>query len=486
MMSKSKRLHPISIIFHIITTIRQLIVALLPIMVLSLSNDLKWIYPVIGISAFGIVLIGFNILKWLRFTYQIQDDQLRIEQGILIRNKRTISKHRIQSIDLTQNVIHRIFGLTKVQIETAGNNLSVDAALSAVTLQEGQWIHDQLKYHHANNIEGTKKIEDQASIYPTRTISWKKLLLAGSTSGSLGIILALFGFVSSELDSIIPNSIYQTTTNWLLSQAIQTLVILGFVFLIGLWLVGIFSTLLRYGNFTITRYKEELYISRGLLEKKQMTIPLKRIQAIGVKQNLIREIFGLVTVFIEIAGGEVNKQEETETLVYPLLLKREVNQFLREFTPEYDPIPKTFHPLPKRALPYYFIRSLWIPFISIIIVAFFWSEWIWIPIIISIVCFIFGWLRYRTNGYNLTEKHLTLQLRQLSKQTVILKRKRIQAFENKQHFLHQKQYLATLQVSVLSNFSGKVFALKEIEEHEIHAIANWYSYQNNVNSETIR
>ncbi|MEI2401171.1 PH domain-containing protein, partial [Paenibacillus phytohabitans] len=60
-------------------------------------------------------------------------------------------------------------------------------------------------------------------------------------------------------------------------------------------------------NFTVVKRDEELFITRGLIEKKQTTIPLTRIQAIRIGENLIRQPFGYATVYIESAGGSIEK-----------------------------------------------------------------------------------------------------------------------------------------------------------------------------------
>ncbi|GGM19158.1 UPF0699 transmembrane protein YdbT [Paraliobacillus quinghaiensis] len=476
-MSEAKRLHPAAIIFRIITIARQSIFGLLPIILLA-SNDGFFSYLLFGGVFLLLLLIGYSILSWMRFTYRVEEDQLRIEQGVLIRKKRTISKHRIQSIDLSQNVIHRIFGLTKVQIETAGSDRTVDAALSAVTFVDGKLLHDELKQKTkvAETIEEettTDSHPDKA--YPSRKISFPKLFIAGSTSGSFGVILGLFAFALSEAESFIPDTIYQETTNWLISQAIQTIVILGLLVFIGIWLIGILGTVIKYGNFTITRYEEELYITRGLLEKKQTTIPLKRIQAVGIKESVIRQPLGFAAVFVEIAGGEVDKQEGTQTLLFPLMRRSKVQGFLQEIVPEYQDLPESFTALPKRALPYYLVRASWILLLAIIAVAIFLTEWVWIPIVLLVFSAILGVLRHQTNGFHLTDSLLTIQMRQFSKETIMLKHKRIQAFEKTQHIIHRKQELATMKGSILNNFFGRHYKLSDLEQKHVDQIADWYS-----------
>src|SRR5690554_1263144 len=101
MMFKPKRLHPTAIIFTIFSAIKSGILGLLPLAIILIrEGTIKLVF--IGL---GVLLLLFTIasfLHWLRLTYSIVDDEIRIEQGVFIRKKRYISKNRIQSIDLTQ------------------------------------------------------------------------------------------------------------------------------------------------------------------------------------------------------------------------------------------------------------------------------------------------------------------------------------------------------------------------------------------------
>lgn len=476
MMSKPKRLHPTAMIFKILEMIKDSIIGLLPLAVLILRDGFFGyiFYIVIGIVA---LMITSSIIYWLRFTYEVTDDEIRIEQGLFIRKKRYISKNRIQSIDLTQSVIHRIFGLTKVQIETAGSDRDVDASLSSVQMVEGERIHDELK--STNGVENDEEELDNFDFHPDpkREVTTKRLVIAGSTSGSLGVLLGLFGFLFSQMESILPESFYDEMFAFFLSLAINVIVILVIVVVLVLYLLGILGTVIKYGKFTITRYENELFITRGLLEKKQMTIPLKRIQAVGITESIIRQPFGFCTVYVEIAGGEVQEGSGTKTLLFPILKKTEVRSFLEEILPEYAHIPENMNPAPKRALPYYLVRALFIPVIALIATFIFIPEWYIIPVIVFILGAILGYLNYRAVGYHLDEElnELTLSYRRIGKETVLLKHRRIQSITKSKHIIQRKQNLASIHVSLLNNFGGRHIFINELNLKDIHKITDWYS-----------
>jgi putative membrane protein len=68
-----------------------------------------------------LVVGGLAWASWLRLTYFFdQDGDLRIHSGIVTRNERRVQVSRLQSVDITQPLIARLFGLAEVRPEVAG------------------------------------------------------------------------------------------------------------------------------------------------------------------------------------------------------------------------------------------------------------------------------------------------------------------------------------------------------------------------------
>ena len=65
---------------------------------------------------------------------------------------------------------------------------------------------------------------------------------------------------------------------------------------------------LNYYDFTVTEKNNRLIITRGLLEKKRVTIPLHRVQAVKIVENPFRQMLGLATVVVESAGGSFTRR----------------------------------------------------------------------------------------------------------------------------------------------------------------------------------
>ncbi|MBD5011336.1 PH domain-containing protein, partial [Xanthomonas citri pv. citri] len=83
-----------------------------------------------------------SIIKWRRFTYRIEDDEFRIEEGLFVTKKRYISIDRIQTMNTSAGLVQQIFKLVKLQIETAGGGKEAEAVLSAISVEEAERIKE--------------------------------------------------------------------------------------------------------------------------------------------------------------------------------------------------------------------------------------------------------------------------------------------------------------------------------------------------------
>ena len=97
------------------------------------SRDNFEIYIVLGISFISSIL---SIAAYYKFKYYIKDDEVIINKGILKKINLNVPFDRIQSINTNQNLIHRIFNVASLEIDTAGsknNEIKIDAITVSYT-----------------------------------------------------------------------------------------------------------------------------------------------------------------------------------------------------------------------------------------------------------------------------------------------------------------------------------------------------------------
>lgn len=468
MMSDVKRLHPATIILNVLKEMKGTVYL---IFITLITLDI--LYFLLFLLAYALLIGIIGTLSWYRFSYWVTDDALHIEYGIFKRTKRTISKNRIQSIDLTENIVHRIFKLVRVQIETASSGMEAEASLAAVSLDEGEALRAELKYKQVNDESGDIEEEDKSV---KKVITTKQLLLAGITSGGVGIILSFMFIALIELEELIPENVYDYTFSWFVSTSLVTIILLVLMILFVVWLLSVGLTFIRNGKFTIKIEDNELLITRGLIEKIQLTIPLHRIQAIGVEENIFRQPFGYASIHAEVAGGSTSGNEGASTMLFPLMHKREVPEFIEQFVPGFSWNPEQVEWVkpPKKALKFYLFRSGIAFLIMSFVVLYFFPNYSWITFIILALMLGRGWLSYKDAGFYVNDNRLLLRYRKLKRVTVMLYHKRVQAFEKEQNPLQRKDYLTTMKVSILSNLGGKHYQIKEVDEGKVNQLSDFY------------
>lgn len=469
--NKPQRLHPAAMYFNLIKVIKETIFGLGIGLIITLKESL--FYFILFVSIFLLLLIVSSILSWIRFTYRIEDDELRIEQGIFVRKKRYISLNRIHKIDLTANVIHRVFKLVKVQVDTASSGDGAEVSLSAIKTEDAVRLRKALKKQH--KLDQKEVLTEK--IYPAKKISWTRLFIAGTTSGSVGFILIaiLAGF--TQIEELIPKKIYNSAFAWVVDQGMIILIGLVIFLLLLLWLVGIAGTMIKYGNFMVEKRPTELFIKRGLLETKELTIPFDRIQAIGIEQSIIRQPIKFVRVFAVVAGGSFDKMEPFPVL-FPLIHEKEVDQFLKDYLPEYQPLKTDMIPLSKRGLKFYLFNASFVFILALIPVLYFYPTFAWIPLCFIIASLALGWLQHKDGGYIIDGKKITLRHRKINKVTIMTYHRRIQSMEKRQHKIQKYQRLASTEISLIGMGGlGTHYSLKHLEEEDTNKIADWYSYR---------
>jgi putative membrane protein len=232
--------------------------------------------------------------------------------------------------------------------------------------------------------------------------------------------------------------------------------------------------MVKYAQFTVKKTEREIIISRGLLEKRQITIPLNRIQAVRISENILRQPFGFCSVSIISAGGSVRNTEGSKVLLLPAVKRVQVAMVLGDHLPvSTSAIP--FNKLPKRALPRYLIRGavMVVPFVIAAIAIFkLWG-------LLSIVLFLFSgawsYVKYKDAGWNIKGQQLNIQYRSIIKHTLFMKKHNVQSLDYKESIFQKRKNLASMTSFIKSGMGAVGGTIVDIEKEEAKEIYQWYS-----------
>ncbi|MEX1161434.1 MAG: PH domain-containing protein [Balneolaceae bacterium] len=473
-MSDFKRQHPIAAVTSLITVIRQNLVTLIILLFISStqSNGYFWYFLIGGLSTAFIA----GIFSWWVFKYRLQDDELQINKGVFVKSKLYLSKERIQVIDITEGILQRMFGLVQVEIKTAGSGTE-SATISAITRKEAEELRRELrKKSSPEDEQPAAETEGEAVVHPDEVeVSWKlskrDLIFAAFTSGNFGLIASILGAISGQLDQFVTDEtidyIYEIAPGY--SNVTVVISLIAAIIIIS-WALSFLGVIFRYSDFRLHKTSKELIITSGLLERKHVTIPFNRIQAVRFVEGVFRQPFGYGMLYVESAGFEQNQQEKSIVLV-PFLASSKVSGFLEKFLYEFNE--PEYHIRPqKNALFRYLKKPTYLLFIGAAITWFFWDYW-WILTLLVPLFSGLGWLRYKDAALALGDDILRMRFRVLARTTALVKKKRVQNMELKTNPFQRRKSLQSLKTVAASGSGGIEFEISDLNESDCLQAYQW-------------
>ncbi|MEO6470365.1 MAG: PH domain-containing protein [Aeromicrobium sp.] len=249
----------------------------------SLASGEGVLGVLIGIAAGLMLGMGFGFLSWWFTRYTIDGTELRINSGFITKRSRRMPYERLQSVDIAEPLVARIFGLAELRIEMAGGKDS-RTTLRFLKLANARDLRTVL----LNRAHGLEADETQAeaprdviaSVPPERIMIGTLLGLdfMFSALGTLALIVAGLWFHAF-------------------------VVVLGGVIPLGSWLMQIIALrVFQQWGFALTRGSGGLRIERGLLSRTSQTIPVDRVQGIAIEEPFVWRRLGWQRLEVDVAG----------------------------------------------------------------------------------------------------------------------------------------------------------------------------------------
>ncbi len=469
-MFELQRQHPAAALANAFDIIRaNFVTILILIFVGSGGREANFtLYWIIGTFLF---LLIWGVISWYRFEFSVEEGELRIEQGVLVRKKLYLTSDRIQVIDISAGVVQRLFGLVAVEVKTAGSS-SKEAKISAISRGKAEKLKALLR-KKAERSDDAQKADpiDHRKVYALDT---KDLLIAASTSGRFGVALSVVGVAFSQVEQLISEeqmiyfveSIIPRSTNAsMIAMSIFAVIAIA-------WLFSFASTIIKYYDFVVEVRENELLISRGLFERTQLTIPFNRIQAVQIKEELLRQPLGYASLVLESAG--YGESEGNSTTLFPLLARPQIYSFINEVIPDYQTEISEKSNVPLRGLRRYLFRMLWISVPVILIV---WSSipygvYSWFLLVPALLL---GYQQYRDAGIARGKDTVVLTFRLLSKTTAMVKKYRMQSCQIQQNPFQKRLELSNFTVHVASGNQGRAFTVRDIDIAKAMDYRRWLS-----------
>jgi putative membrane protein len=391
------RLHPLALL----TIARRFIGAsLIPLVALLLSLGTKVLVPLL----LAALLLGvpLAVLSWLRFRYLVVGGRLELRSGVFSRNVRTIPLDRIRGIDVSSPFLHRLLGLVKVEVEAAaGGRSQAELSLAAVSRAQADTLRGVLLGGGAALETGPATLHRAGA---------GMLALGGVTSlRYLLAPLAVVGVAFNLLDDL-PGGLLEraedAATDLLPTHplGIAAFAAGAFVFVLA---VGAAGSLLVDWNFTLTDDGERLTASRGLLNRRVVTIDRVRLRGADVHDTPLRRMLRLVSVTAVVAGL---RGRTGGTTLAPVLRPDDTQRLLRVVDPRApDPAaPLLRHPPAARRRRLQ--RAVALPLLAVLMAAAIREPWaVAGAVIVVVLAVVLALDRYRQLGHGFDGRRLVLR-----------------------------------------------------------------------------
>lgn len=443
-----RRLHPLTLLFAALDEGRALLLPALAGGVWAggghMARMAGWVLAILVIPS-----VLYAAAEYLAFRFRLVDGELILDSGVFSRHHRVIPLARVQSIDVRQSALQRLFGVAELHVETAGGE-ETEAVLSVLDLQEAEALRAELLHHRSGSVA-----EEAAKAAPTvlARLSPRDLVLAGATANEAGVIAALLvGGV--ELAYQLPIDIPLPKLNpWtLISEHPGMHVVLAsagvvlFLLLLG-WLFSIAGAVMSYHGFTLERAGSELRKQYGSLSRREASVPLERVQAIRVEESLLRRPLGLAALKIETAGAAPGERQRGGAEAFlPLARSQDVSRLTAAVFEDLDYGALHFRPVHPRARYRAFVRySVPLLVLAAALVLFVSPAGAWLLALVPFA-YVAAHLHYRHQGYALVPGYVVARAGFLNRITWVVPERKVQTLHMHEALFQRRHGLATLVV----------------------------------------
>lgn len=334
-----RRLHPMSWLFVLIQQLRQFIV---PIVVVFLfgRGDRNDLWGLVTICILGAV----SLWQYYSYRYSIGEDSLQIRSGLFERSLRQIPFARIHNVGLHQTLLHRIFGVAEVRLESAGG-IKPEADMRVLKLEDALALEALVRRRGGAGVvagvPAQSTVADPGDVL--HTLPFSEIVRAGliSNRGMLvigGAFAALAQFSPDLIEGVFRSMAYgmfgvvETYGRGHEAIAVVTMIV-GFVVLIRLFSVII--AVLQYSGFRLEEHGRRLTLERGLLTRMRTSTPRRRIQSWALREGMLHRLFHRRTLEVSTAVLDNGSHGQPRSLreIAPVATLERCDELIRHLAP---------------------------------------------------------------------------------------------------------------------------------------------------------
>ena len=346
-----RRLHPLSWLFVLLLQLKSFALPLLVLLFTGRGNS----WELWGLVGAG-VLVLLSLAQYFTYRYRVEADGMVIRSGLFQKSLRNIPFQRIHNVALHQSLLHRLFGVAEVRLESAGG-MRPEAEMRVLSLADAHALEELVRSHGRDAASG----DNAAAVETPRellSLSTGEVVRLGLISNR-GMLLVAAGIgVLAQTGDFLGDIIKGTGTlllGWskeLHLGAVGSVVgVLGLIVLlvVAMRVLSVAWALLQFHGFVLTESGRRISAQRGLLTRVRATMPRSRIQAWSLHEGLTHRWLGRRSLRVDTASVEqVNDQRSVRDLA-PVATPAALDALIQHLLPRGHWPMQAWHALHPRA-----------------------------------------------------------------------------------------------------------------------------------------
>ena len=336
--SDPQRLHPLTPFFDLILLGRQLLLPVVLAVVAGGGGRDR------GQVLFALpVLLGtiYGLARWWRFTYSFDGARLVIDEGVLTRKRRVIPLDRVQQVEMQSKLRHRLVGVTVLRVDTAGGGGSAEVDLSVVSVAEATRLRSILLPHAPRASASTSDLAigsarelrcGREGEVLVRLSPWH-LAVAGMTGSELALMLTIVGWLVQVVDDLSIDVLRNLDGRLSAPASIAGFAGAALTVLVVWFGLAAIAGVVKHYGFEMRRTGPDLRVRRGLFERREGSMPVRRLQAVVVAQSIVRRALGFASVALQSGGQATGTSGGVARIDVPLLAAAGVEPLVRSLLP---------------------------------------------------------------------------------------------------------------------------------------------------------
>lgn len=303
----TRRLHGSSWMFGLTIAIKQMVLPLIALVFFGTRDNDPGPF---GPYLIPIILVALLMRAlWQQWTYRygFGPHGLVIREGLIFRNVRQIEYARIENIDTERGVLHRMFGVAEVRVQTSTGG-KPEALISVLDLSAVQEMREKV---FADGKSG-EAVVTAAAETTLLHLSSGELVRYGLIDNRGMIVVAagvgllheagLLTFDKAWLEGVLQSS----SAAGLVALGLMMQIALGVLAVVSAILavrmLSVVLALVTFHDFKLTRHNGDLRARYGLFTRIALTLRTRRIQAVHQTESLLHRWFNRVTLNVDLAG----------------------------------------------------------------------------------------------------------------------------------------------------------------------------------------